>query len=124
LNSKRLFYLIPTIVGVVPTVFFIIMVILGIFPIASLSIPIQVLAIIGIIFLCAISITHNSLNPEFPEGVFTGIINNGDKGRSSFKCGNCGEVDRFIYIEINKDLHICSHCGEYNLFIDSENVNK
>ncbi|MHA1916341.1 MAG: hypothetical protein ACW986_14470 [Promethearchaeota archaeon] len=123
MKGKKLFILIPTIVIVVPAVFFTIMVILRIFPIATLSIPIQVLGFVGTIFLCVISITHRSLNPEIPEGVFTGIINKGDQGRNSFKCGNCGEMDRFIYIEINKDLHVCSHCGEYNLFADSETMN-
>jgi len=56
--------------------------------------------------------------------VFTGILIKDDKGKSSFKCGNCGDMDRFIYIEINKDLYVCSHCGEYNLFLDSEAINK
>ena len=60
---------------------------------------------------------------EIPEGVIAGILIKDDNGKSSFKCGNCGEIDRFIYIEINKDLYICSQCGEYNLFIHSETTN-
>jgi len=89
-------------------------------PLAIFTIPLTVLIISSIPFICILGI---GLIFQTPDMIVKGTISKAEEGKIIYQCGECGEMGKLIYIEIEKNLYICSNCGEYNFIEDKRLLN-